>query len=44
MKKLQLSLTENFKDTFKWWSAVELGRRFIFALFIVIVPQEQVMK
>ena len=31
-----------YKERFKWWSSVELGRRVILILFIVSFPRNQV--
>ena len=33
-----------FKEQYKWWSSVELGRRVILVLFIVSFPQNEVAK
>ena len=35
-------LVVSYKDNCQWWSAVELGRRFLFILFIVALPQNDV--
>ena len=33
-----------YKEQLKWWSSIELGRRFILVLFIVSFPQNKVYK
>lgn len=42
MKNLRPPLVEAFKERYRWWSAVELSRRFISVLFIVLFPRHQV--
>lgn len=42
-KGLQLSITHNFKDKYKWWAAVELSRRFFFVFIVILFPKEQVI-
>ena len=32
-----------YKEQFKWWSSVELGRRVVLVLFIVSFPHNQVI-
>ena len=42
MERLQNPLAEGFKEQYKWWSAVELGRRFVSVAFIIFFPRTQV--
>ena len=37
-------LTVVFRDELKWWSGVELGRRFLFLLFFIPFPRNTVSK
>ena len=41
-KYFQDALTVTYKEKWKWWSAVELARRFIFILFVVSYPRNSV--
>ena len=42
MEHLQNPLMEGFKEKYKWWSAIELGRRFVSVAFIIFFPRAQV--
>ena len=35
-------LTVVFRDELKWWSGVELGKRFLFLLFFIAFPRNTV--
>ena len=39
LKYFEEPLTECYKEKWKWWSAVELARRFLFILFIIPFPR-----
>ena len=42
MKLFHESLTVGYREGCRWWSAVDLGRRLVFILFIVAMPQNEV--
>ena len=42
LKYFENSLTAAYKEKWKWWSAVELARRFIIVLLLVPFPRNSV--
>ena len=42
LKYFEHALTHAYKEQWKWWSAIELARRFIFVLFVVPFPGNSV--
>ena len=42
LRKAAKVVREGFKDKYKWWAAVELGRRFVLILSIVAFTGSEV--
>ena len=42
LSKLNGTLHTNFKEEFRWWSSIELARRFVFLLFFMPFPRSTV--
>ena len=42
LKYFEHALTHAYKEQWKWWSAIELARRYIFVLFVIPFPGNSV--
>jgi hypothetical protein len=42
LKYFEDALTISYKEKWRWWSAVELARRFLFILFVIPFPRNSV--
>ena len=42
VRPLREALMEHYSERCRWWSAVDLARRFLFLLLVVVLPGNQV--
>lgn len=42
LRSLRESLMEHYRQSCRWWAAVDLARRFLFLLLVVLLPGNQV--
>ena len=42
LRLLRESLMEHYRQSCRWWAAVDLARRFLFLLLVVLLPRNQV--
>ena len=44
MAHLEKGLKQPYKEELPWWCVIELGRKFIFLLFLIPFPQNTVSR